>query len=111
PSGLPKIVHRFLSQLAAEGVMGESLDVLAEALPGKRLDRVQGPRVEIPAALLQQAAVRDLVRERVLERVLEIRKEARLVEELGGLKVGQPSTQVSFGQLGDAEQDRERHVL
>ena len=54
--------------------MGESLDVPAEAIPVKRFDRVQDPRVKIPAALLQQAAVRDLVRERVLERVLEIRK-------------------------------------
>ena len=25
--------------------------------------------------------------------------------------MGEPSTQVSFGQLGDGEQDRERHVL
>ena len=37
----------------------------------------------MPAPLLQQAPVRDLVRERVLERVLEVREEARLVEELG----------------------------
>jgi len=40
-------VHRLLSQLAAEGVIGESLDVLAEAILVKRLDRVQGPRVKI----------------------------------------------------------------
>ena len=51
------------------------------------------------------------MRERVLEGVLEIREEARLVEELGGLEVGEPATQLFLGQLGDGEQERERHVL
>jgi hypothetical protein len=77
----------------------------------ERLDRVHDPRVKIPSPLLQQAPVRDLMRERVFESVFEIREEARLVEELGGLKVGEPATHVFFGQLGNGEQERERHVL
>jgi hypothetical protein len=52
-----------------------------------------------------------LVRERVLEGVLEIREETRLVEELGGLEVSEPTTQVCFGPLGNGEQERERHIL
>ena len=67
--------------------------------------------MKIPAPLLQEAAVRDLMRERVFERVVEIREEAGLVEELGGLEVGEPTTQVFFGPLGNGEQERERHVL
>ena len=45
-SGLPEIVHRLLPQLAPEGVMGEPLDLLAEAIPVERLDRLDDPRVE-----------------------------------------------------------------
>ena len=41
-----------------------------------------------PTPLLEEAPVGDLVRERVLEGVFEVREEARLVEELGGLEVG-----------------------
>ena len=57
-SGLPEIGHRLLPHLAAEGVMGEPLDLLAEAIPVERLDRVHDPRVKIASPLLQQAAVR-----------------------------------------------------
>ena len=57
--------------------MGEPLDVLAEAIAVERLDGVDDPRVKLAAALLQQAAVRDLVRERVLEGVLRDPERAR----------------------------------
>ena len=77
----------------------------------ERLDRVDDPRVKLAATLLQQAAVRDLVRERVLEGVLEIRKEPGLVEELGGLQVVEPATERLVRQLGDRLEQRERHVL
>ena len=110
-SGLPEIVHRLLPQLAPEGVMGEPLDLLAEAIPVERLDRVDDPRVKLAAPLLQQAAVRDLVGERVLEGVLEIREEPGLVEELGGLQVVEPATERLVRQLGDRLEQRERHVL
>ena len=73
--------------------MGEPLDVLAEAIPVERFDRVHDPRVKSPAALLQEPAVGDLVGQRVLERVLEVGEEARLVEELGRLEMGEPSAQ------------------
>ena len=46
--------------------MGEPLDLLAEAILVERLDRLDDPRVKLAPALLQQSAVRDLVRERVL---------------------------------------------
>ena len=110
-SGLPEIGHRLLPQLAPEGVMGEPLDLLAQAIPVERLDRVDDPRVKRAAALLEQTAVRDLVRERVLEGVLEIRIEPRLVEELGGLQVVESATERLVRQLGDRLQQRERHVL
>ena len=55
--------------------MGEPLDLLAEAIPVERLDRLDDPRVQRAPALLEQAAVGHLVGERVLEGVLEIREE------------------------------------
>src|SRR6185369_1386944 len=72
-AGLPEVARRPLAKLPADGVMGEALDLLAKAIPVNCLDRVHEQRVKLPSPFLQQAAVRDLVRERVLERVLGIR--------------------------------------
>jgi hypothetical protein len=62
--------------------MSKPLDVLLQTIRIERLDRLDDPRVKTAPALLQQAAIRDLVRESVLERILEIRIKAGLVEEL-----------------------------
>jgi hypothetical protein len=50
------------------------------------------------------------VGQRVLERVLEIGKEPRLVEELGGLEIGQGAAQIVLVVVCDRLQKRERHV-
>jgi hypothetical protein len=42
-----------------------------------------------PAPLLQEAAIGDLVGEGVLGGILVLREEARLIQELGGLEVGE----------------------
>src|SRR6267143_3369675 len=109
--GLAEIVHRLLSQLAPEGVMGEPLDLLPQAIPMERLDRVDDPRVNLPPTLLQEAAVRDLVRQRVLEGVLEIRVEAGLVEELRGLQAVEPWAERLIREVGDRLKQRDRYVL
>jgi hypothetical protein len=77
--------------------MGEPLDVLTEAISVERLDCVHDSRVKVAAPLVQQTAVRDLMRKRVLEGVFEVWEEARLVEELGGLEMGEPTPQVFLG--------------
>ncbi len=89
----------------------EPLDLLAEAIAMEHLDRVHETCVKIATPLLQEASVRDLVRERVLERVLEIREQPRLVEQLGGLQVGEPAPQLFFSEVGHRQQKRERHAL
>ena len=53
--------------------MGETLDVLAQAVGIEAFDRVDDPRVERAAALVEQAAVGHLVGQRVLEGVLQTR--------------------------------------
>ena len=75
--------------------MGEPLDVLGQALGVERLDGVDDPGVERAPAILEQAPVGHLVGERMLEGVLEIREEARLVQELGRLEVGEPAAEGS----------------
>jgi hypothetical protein len=81
--------------------MGQPLDLSAEAILVERLDRLGDPRVQLASTLLQQATVRDLVRERMLEGVFEIRKQSDLVHELGGLQMVQPPTERLVRQLGD----------
>ena len=75
------------------------------------LDRLHDPRVQRAPALSQEASVRDLVHERVLEGVLEIRIEAGLVQELGGLQRFEAAAQGLFGHLGDRLEQGEWHVL
>jgi hypothetical protein len=110
-SGLAEIVRRLLPQLAPNGVMGKPLDVLAEAIPVERLDRADDLRVKLAPTLLQQAPVRDLVRERVLEFVLEIGIEPGLVEELGGVQVVETASKRLVREVGDRLEQSERQVL
>jgi len=51
------------------------------------------------------------VRERVLEGVFQIREQPRLVDELGGLQVVEPTPERVLRQLGDCLEQCERHVF
>jgi hypothetical protein len=77
-----EISDRLLPQFALERVMGEPVDVLAEAISVECLDRPDDPRVQVVPSLVQEAAVRHLVGQRVLEGVLDVGEEASLVEKL-----------------------------
>ncbi len=57
------------------------------------------------------APIGDLVGEGVLEGVFEIREQAPLVEELGGLQTGEAAAERLLGQLGDGLKEGERHIL
>ena len=109
--GLAEIGDRLLPQLAAQGVMGQPLDLLGEPVGREPLDRLDDAGVEGAPPVLEQAPVGHLVRQRVLERVLEVRKEPRLVEELGGLEVGEAAAERLLRHVGDGLEQRERHVL
>ena len=60
---------------------------------------------------MEEAAVRHLMRQRVLERVLEIGEEMGLVQELGGLEVGELPPQRRLVHVGDGLEHRVRHIL
>src|SRR5215468_12545991 len=51
------------------------------------------------------------MRERMLEGVFEVREEACLVQELGGLEMTQSPPQVALGRVGNGLQQGEGHIL
>src|SRR5262249_20349618 len=77
----------------------------------ERLDGVDNPAVEQTPPVLEHVAVGNIMGERMLEGVLDIWKEARLVEELGGLEVGEPPANALLGHVRDRVEQRQRHVL
>src|SRR5215510_724136 len=93
-----------LPDLAAEGMVGEPFDPLGQALRSEVLEGLHNARVQGTPTLLQQAAVGHLMGQGVLEGILALGKEARLVEELGSLQVGETAMQRLFGNLSDSLQ-------
>ena len=83
--GLAEIGDRLLPHLPAQGVVGQPLGLLGDALGREPLDGLGDAGVQGALPLVEQSPVRHFVRERVLERVLEVGKEPGLVEELRGL--------------------------
>jgi hypothetical protein len=86
---LAEIGDRLLPHLPAQGVVGQPLGLLGDALGREPLDGLGDAGVQGALPVVEQPLVRHLVRERVLERVLEVRKEPGLVEEFRGLQVSQ----------------------
>ena len=61
--------------------MGEQFDLLVEAIVMERLYRLlDDPGMKLAAAILQYAAVRDLLRERVFEAVFQVWKQGSSLE-------------------------------
>src|SRR5215813_4810440 len=91
--------------------MRQAFDLFFEPLRVQRLDRRDDASVQSTPPVLQDAPVGHLVRERMLEGVFEVREDARLVQELGGLEMAQRPTQVVLGRVGNGLQEREGHIL
>jgi hypothetical protein len=75
------------------------------------LDGLHDPGVKLPSPVLEQTPVGHVVGQGVLEGVLEVRKEPRLIEELGGLKSGETAAERLLRFLDDGVEEREGHVL
>jgi hypothetical protein len=82
--------------------MRQALGVLRQPLRVETLDGRDRPGVERAAANLEEASVGHLVGERVLEGVLDVREQACLVQELGGLEPGEALGQRVCRRPGDA---------
>jgi hypothetical protein len=92
-------------------MVGEPLRLLTQAIRVVPLDGGDDGGVELPATIVEESSVGDLMGQRVLERVFQIGKQAGLVEELGRLQVEEPATQLLLGELGNGEEEGEGHVL
>src|SRR5438876_12403433 len=90
-AGLPEVRDRLLPYLAPEGMVSQAFDLLGQPIGVEGLDGLHDPSMERAPAVVEHARVGDLVGEGVLESVLEIREDARLVEKLRGLEVGEPA--------------------
>ena len=89
----------------------QSFDVLAQPIRVEALDRVHDLAVEIAPPVLEETAVGHVVSQSMLEGVLEVRKDARLVQELTSLQARDRGVQVVVGMLGNRLKQRKRDVL
>src|SRR4029453_5741268 len=85
-----------------ERMVSEPLDLLGQAVSREPLESLHNLCVQSPPLLLQQTPIGHLVGQGVLEGIHTLRKEAGLVEELGGLEVRQAMVQSVLGQLGNS---------
>jgi hypothetical protein len=92
-------------------MVGETFDLLGRPFPGQRLEGLDDPGMEHAPSLLEQTAIRDLMREGVREGIFEIRKQPGLVKELGGLEAVEPATETFVLEVGGRLEERERDVL
>ena len=92
-------------------MVGQPLDVLAQPVRIGAFDGADDAGVQGLAPVLEQGAVRDFMGERVLEGVREVRIEAGLVEELGGLERFESAAERLVREFGDRLEQRERDVL
>ena len=107
---LAEIGDRLLPQLPAQGVVGQPLGLLGDALGREPLDGLGDAGVKRAPPIVEQPLVRHLVRERMLERVLEIRKEPGLVQELRRLEAGELGPHRGLRRVGNGQQQRYGHI-
>ena len=108
--GLPEVGYGFVPDLALQGMMGQPFDLVGQTVGREPLDDLNEPGVQGPPPLLHEAPIGDLMRQGVLEGVFRLGKEARLVEELGGLESCEAALQGRLGQLGDGLQQGQRYL-
>ena len=86
-------------------MVGQPFDLLGHPVPSERLEGLDDAGMQRSPPLLQQAAVGHLVRQGMLEGVFQLGEEARLVQELRGLEVGEVAVQLGVWQVGNGSQE------
>ena len=102
---LPAVRQGLVPHLAPQGMVRQAFDLLGHPVPSERLQGLDDAGMEHPPPLLQQAAIGHLVRQGVLEGVFVLGEEARLVQELRGLEVGEVAVQLGVRQVGNGGQE------
>ena len=108
--GLPTVGHSLVPHRAPEGVQGQGLDLLGQAVRMTLFERFDNAGVEQTAAFLEETAVGDLVRQGVLESVFTLGEQAGLVQEFSCLEVRQVALQRRVGYVGNGLQQQHRHL-
>jgi hypothetical protein len=80
-------------------VVGKPFNLFRQPVRVQPFNSLDYPLMEDFLALLEHAPIDNLVGERVPKSILKIREKGPLIEELGGLKVGEDAAEVFFGQL------------
>src|SRR5689334_9000565 len=93
-AGLLKVAGRFRPGLASICMMGQSIEVLCQAVRIYLLDRFHDSHVEGAPPVLQQTAIRHFVGQRVFEGVFDMWKEFDLVQEFRGPQASDRSMQL-----------------
>src|SRR2546422_5707400 len=91
--GLAGIGDGLVPDLAPEGMVGETIDVLGQPGGVQLFDRRHDASVKGPPSVSKEARVGDLVGQGVLERVFQLRHELRLVQKLASLKPDEAVTE------------------
>jgi hypothetical protein len=107
---LPAIRQGLGPHLAPEGMIGQPFHLLGHLISGKRLQGRDDPGMECPPPLLEQRLIGHLLGEGVLEGVLYIGEEARLVEKLSRLQMGEAQAERLLRHVGYGLQEREGHL-
>src|SRR5262245_22053085 len=68
-AGLPAVHQRLVPHLSADGMVGQALDVVGQAVASEPFQSLDNVRMQRPPPLLEETAVRYLVRQGVLEGV------------------------------------------
>ena len=91
--------------------MREPLDMLVKTVRKLFLDCVNYLSMKRTPAILQQAAIGDLMSERVLERVLDLGKESCLIQKLRCLKPNESTADFFLRLLGNGLKKHKRNVF
>ena len=108
--GLSAVRQGLVPHFPPQGMVGQPFHLLGHPLPGQGFEDLDDPRVQGAPPLLEETAVGHFVGEGVLEGILALGKEPGLVQELGGLEVGEAAVQCLFGRLGDRLEEGEGHL-
>ena len=108
---LAEIACRSIPALTTAGMMGESLDVLAQPVGIEMLDGVHDPGMERGARLSQQRVVGNLASQAVPEDVLGLWKQGDVVDEFSRSEATEAVTQLILRHVGNRVEQADGHVL
>ena len=107
---LPAVYQGLVPHFAPQGMVGQAFDLLGHPLSGERLQGLDDAGMQRAPPLLEQRLVGHLLGEGVLEGVFDLGEQARFIEELGGLQMGEAQAERLLRHLGHGLEERQGHL-